>query len=199
MAETFRLRDGAEVEVRPIEPGDREALAAGFARLGPDSRYKRFLSPVDRLSRAQLSYLTEIDHHDHEALVALEGGVVVAVARYVRVEPDGASAEVAVTVGDDWQGRGLGTALLGRVARRARQEGVETFTATVLGTNDTSVEVLRSLGDVTITRVGDGQIELAIALEGDSLRVLLQHAAAGVMQFLARVRPDPTGQREPGS
>ena len=70
--ESVRLRDGSQVMVRPVEPGDREAIRAGFERMGPDSRYKRFLSPIDELTERQLDYLTEVDHHDHEALVAID-------------------------------------------------------------------------------------------------------------------------------
>ena len=69
--EAVRLRDGKSVSLRPIEPGDRERLRRAFDRLGPESRYRRFFSPVDHLTESQLDYLTQVDHHDHEALVAL--------------------------------------------------------------------------------------------------------------------------------
>lgn len=196
MERTIELRDGTSISVRPIEPGDRSALARGFERLGPESRYRRFHSPIDRLTDAQLDYLTKIDHADHEALAAFHDGEIVGVARYVRTEP-GPRAEVAVTVGDDWQGRGVGRTLLDLLTARAREEGVETFTAQVLGGNLPMVELLSSLGEVRASPYDHGSRELEIALEGDSLRTLLRHAATGMLSFLARLRPEPQGEPRP--
>ena len=83
---TVTLRDGAQVDVRPVEPEDRAALAEGFERLSPESRYRRFFGPMPRLSDRDLDYLTRVDHHDHEALVAVDAltGDGIGVARYVR-------------------------------------------------------------------------------------------------------------------
>ena len=187
-AERVPLRDGTEVTVRPVEPADREAIRASFEQMGPDSRYKRFLSPMSVLTEAQLDYLTQVDHHDHEALVAIVDGVGVGVARYVRLEHDGPCAEVAVAVIDDWQGRGLGSALLDRLSRRAREDGVETFTAAVLAENHIVIDLLRRLGSTTTSSSGTGQMDLEIALEGDSLSELMHHAASGAMQFAERIR-----------
>ena len=66
------LRDGSKVEIRPLGPADKQGLSAGFERLSELSRYRRFLSPTSHLTAKQLAYLTEIDHRDHEALVAIE-------------------------------------------------------------------------------------------------------------------------------
>jgi hypothetical protein len=104
------LRDGARVVVRPVRPDDRELLLAGFERLGPESRYQRFLAPMAELSEANLAYVIDVDHHDHEALGAIDpatgGGV--GVARFIRCVDRPDTAEAAVTVIDDWQGRGVG-------------------------------------------------------------------------------------------
>ena len=82
------LRDESWVGIRPIEPGDKHALLRGFERLSPESRYKRFLTPMETLNASQLAYLTEVDHRDHEAMVAIDlaTGQLVAVGRYVRLE-----------------------------------------------------------------------------------------------------------------
>ena len=126
-----RLRDGTQILIRPIRPEDREELAAGMERLSPESRYRRFFTPTNELSASELSYLTEVDHHDHEALVALEpeSRHGIGVARFVRSADDAEVAEVAVAVADSWQNRGVATALLDRLTERAREEGVRRFSA----------------------------------------------------------------------
>src|SRR5215213_4192849 len=144
------LRDGTTVRVRPIEPGDRRALVDAFERLSPETRYRRFFAPVNELSPRVLDHLTQVDHADHEALVAIDrAGAIVAVARFVRTAP--AEAEPAVVVADDWQRRGLGGRLLGLLARRARQEGIEVFRAPVLARNRDAIALFRRLGETETT------------------------------------------------
>jgi nucleotide-binding universal stress UspA family protein/GNAT superfamily N-acetyltransferase len=160
---TKRLPDGTLIEIRPLGAGDREALREGFERLSPESRYRRFFGPMAELSERDLDYLTQIDHHDHEALVAFDArsGEGLGVARYVRIAP--AVAEPAVTVTDDWHGRGVGTALLVELARRAREEGVWRFEAPVLAGNSDAIRVFERLGTTTKRRSGR-EIELTIEL-----------------------------------
>jgi hypothetical protein len=67
-----RLRTGHEVLVRPIRPDDKRRLANAFERSSPESRYRRFLSPTQKLPSSQLRYLTEIDHHRHEGIQAVD-------------------------------------------------------------------------------------------------------------------------------
>ena len=118
---TATLRDGTEVDIRAIEPGDKALLAEAFSRLSPESRYRRFFRPLKELRDSDLRYLTEIDHADHEALVAIAAdGSLVGVARYVRSEEERELAEVAVTIVDDWHGRGVATELLRALVDRAR-------------------------------------------------------------------------------
>ncbi len=185
-ADRVRLRDGSSVEVRPIQPEDREYLRSGFERLSNRSRYLRFQTPLPRLSEQQLSYLTDVDHHDHEALVAIdpkqEEGI--GVARFVRVGDD--VAECAIVVADDWQGRGLGTVLLDRLAERAREEDIARFTALVLAENADALRLLERLGETEKRSVGP-QVELDIALPeadgaGVPLHALLRGAASGVLE-----------------
>jgi nucleotide-binding universal stress UspA family protein/GNAT superfamily N-acetyltransferase len=157
------LRDGTRLIVRPIAPEDREQLREGFERLSPESRYRRFFSPVPRLSERHLDYLTDVDHHDHEALVAVEAssGRGVGVARYVRTDEQ--EAEPAMAVADDWQGRGVGGHLLMALADRAREEGIVRFRAPVLASNQDALTVLGRLGPTQATRVGS-EVDLRIDL-----------------------------------
>jgi RimJ/RimL family protein N-acetyltransferase/nucleotide-binding universal stress UspA family protein len=163
-AEPVRLPEGSTVVIRPIEPGDRDLLRAGFEQLSEHSRYMRFQAPMASLSDQQLAYLTDVDHHDHEALVALaadDGDEIVGVARFVRVNH--AVAECAVVVADEWQARGVATTLLDRLVERAREEGIDRFTALVLAQNNEAVRLLERLGD-TVQRRSGSQVELDIEL-----------------------------------
>jgi RimJ/RimL family protein N-acetyltransferase len=142
------LRDGSEVLIRPIQGADAPALADGFARLSLRSRQMRFLTPKAELSAAELRYLTEIDHHDHEALGAVDHAVGngVGVARYVRSAEDARSAEIAVTVVDEWQGRGLGTELVAQLSERALAEGIRRFTGLAAADNVAVARLARNIG-----------------------------------------------------
>ena len=148
------LRDGSEVLIRPIGTADAPLLADGFARLSARSRQMRFLMAKRELSPAELRYFTEIDHHDHEALGAVDraNGRGVGVARYVRSAEDARSAEIAVTVVDEWQGRGLGTELVAQLAERAREEGIRRFTALVAADNAAMTGLARSVGADLVRR-----------------------------------------------
>jgi RimJ/RimL family protein N-acetyltransferase len=161
-----RLRDGSAVLIRPVRPEDARLLEDGFAGLSDRSRRMRFLGPKAGLSAAELRYLTDVDHRDHEALGALDhargGGV--GIARYVRDREDPYAAEIAVTVIDGWQGRGLGTELLARLSERACQEGIRRFTAAVAADNAPMTGLLRNLGaDVVGREFGTLEYEMALA------------------------------------
>ena len=161
-----RLRDGSAVLIRPVRPADDGLLADGFARLSDRSRRMRFLGPKEALSAAELRYFTDVDHHNHEALGALDhargGGV--GIARYVRDRDDPRTAEIAVAIIDDWQGRGLGTELLTRLSDRARQEGIRRFTAAVMADNAAMSRLLRNLGaDLVHREFGTLEYEVELA------------------------------------
>jgi RimJ/RimL family protein N-acetyltransferase len=159
------LRDGSTVLIRPVRSMDAPLLADGFARLSPQSRWMRFLGTKTSLSAAELRYLTDVDHHDHEAIGALSAadGRGVGIARYVRDTNDPRSAEIAVTIVDDWQGRGLGTELLARLSDRARQAGIDRFTALVSTQNAAMAGLLRKLGACLVGR-RPGTVEYEVAL-----------------------------------
>ena len=162
----IELRDGSRVRVRQGHSSDRDLLLRGFARLSEESRYRRFLAPKPELSEANIHYLTEIDHHGHEAMIALgeATGEGIGVARYVRNSERPDAAEVAVTVIDDWQGRGLGTLLLEVISARAREEGITTFTALMLATNHEMMDVIKALGPVRIVDQQAGTVEIEMPI-----------------------------------
>ena len=161
------LADGAELEIRQVQPDDKRLLEDGLERLSAESRYRRFFRPVSHFSERDLAYLTEIDHHDHEALAAIETGTgdLVGVARYVRgAEPQ--LAEVSIVVGDLWQRRGVATLLLEDLVERARAAGVTHFVALVMDENTDAIQLFEHLvpGNARPRRSASGHLELVIEL-----------------------------------
>lgn len=137
-----------------------------------------------------------MDHHEHEALVALEPGTGngLAVARFVKDPNDPRAAEVAVAVADRWQNLGLGSALLRRLAERAVEEGVHCFSATVLESNDDVVALLRKVGPIEYLDAGSGAADLRVELpDGEPcppvVKEALRAAARGELK-LASAGPD---------
>jgi RimJ/RimL family protein N-acetyltransferase len=166
-AQRVTTSGGVELSIRQVRPDDKRLIAEGIERLSPESRYRRFFRPLDRLSERDLVYLTEIDHTDHEALVAIdpETGALVGVARYVRgAEPH--LAEVSVAVGDPWQHRGVATALLERLIERAREAQITHFVALVLDENVEAIKLFEHLvpGHARPRRSASGHLELLIEL-----------------------------------
>jgi RimJ/RimL family protein N-acetyltransferase len=125
----------------------------------------RFLARKDQLSATELRYLTDVDHHDHEALGALDqaDGRGVGIARYIRDADDPHAAEIAVTIVDDWQGHGLGTELLARLSARARSEGIHRFTALVADDIVAMAALLRNMSANLVGR-SPGTVEYEITL-----------------------------------
>jgi acetyltransferase len=141
------LADGARVGVRPIAAEDRDAFSTWFGRLTPESRRRRFHGPKPRLSGRELTYLTEVDHVSHTALVAVDdAGELIGEARYATSEPDGRVADFAITVADEWQGRGVGSRLAAQLIRAARANGMTQLTALTLWENAAARALLRRLG-----------------------------------------------------
>lgn len=171
------LRDGSDVLIRQIQRADAPLVADIFIRLSAESRQLRFLTVKPELSPAELRYFSEVDHHDHEALGAVNqvDGRGLGIARYIRHAEDPEAAEVAVAVVDDWQGRGLGTELLSQLTDRARQEGIRRFTALVAADNAAVVRLLRNIGtDVRAPLREPGTVEYDIKLAPGGLGGELQ-------------------------
>jgi GNAT superfamily N-acetyltransferase len=181
--ELVTLRDGSQIRVRPVRPEDKPQILQAFDALGTGSRYRRFLGYKKELSTAELAMFTEVDHSDHEALGAIdpETGDGIGVARYVRLGERREAAEAAVTVVDAWQGRGVGSVLLARLAARAREEGIREFNATLLSDNRAVLALFRHLGVLRVVRDGPVQeIDVCLSLgDGDQMGETLRAAARG--------------------
>jgi GNAT superfamily N-acetyltransferase len=147
-ADPLVLADGRRLKIRPIERHDRHRVNGLFARLTPESRYRRYLSPKPRLSERELDYLVDIDHVHHEALAAVDetDGSFLAAARYVQLPDQPGVVDVAIEVADDLQGQGIGRALAIRTLDRARANGFTRASATTLRDNSPARGLLRLLG-----------------------------------------------------
>jgi len=163
VAESIVLHDGSPVDLMPIEPSDEQRLARFHHGLSPDTIRGRFFYVHPELTDAELRRFTHVDHIDREAIVAVADGEIIAVARFDRID-ESTAAEVAFVVADSWQGRGLGAALLSRLATRARQLGVTCLVAETLADNRKMLAVFHHAGFPITERSDDRIVELTIAL-----------------------------------
>jgi RimJ/RimL family protein N-acetyltransferase len=193
-AQAVRLRSGDLVRVRQVRPEDVPALASAYANLGEQSRYRRFFTAMPELSGQTLRAAAEVDHVDHEALVALPllSRQIVGECRYIRLADRPDTADVAVTVVDAWQGRGLGSALLARLAARALEAGIVYFSAEVLAENRSMLAMLPRLGRVEAESAGtvvESRIELAEPSQQDQAEFLDLLAAAARGEIISIPAP----------
>jgi len=193
MIEQVTLRDGTDAFVVPLERTDRAALVAEFETLSPESQRRRFLAPVRHLSDAMLDHLVDdVDGVDHIALVLCAETSPdvydpVALARMVRYADVTDAADVAVTVKDAWQGRGVATVLLEVLVRR-RPAGVDRIVTEVLQDNPASLRMLRRLGAVSLEDEGNGVYGVVVELEH------LGPAATPDVTRVAAPAPVPAGR-----
>jgi GNAT superfamily N-acetyltransferase len=158
-------RGGPGIAYRPVTADDGSMFLAVFDGLSSQSRYMRYHGVKPALSDHEVRYFTDVDHHDHEAIVAVAGTEAVGVARYVRRSDDPRSADIAVEVVDRWQRRGVGSVLLRLVARRARDEGVDQFRGSVLQSNVAMLATINSLRAPCETTSRAGPVlEIAVKL-----------------------------------
>ena len=184
------LADGGTVHLRRIRTDDDEQLLRLYERLSGESLYLRFFSPVSAPTAAQLEYLTDVDGQRRFALVAELGDEMVAVARYDRT-PGTTEAEVAFTVQDDQQGRGLGTILLEHLASAASTHGITSFVASTLPHNRRMLAVFLSAGFAVDRSFSDGTVHVHFPITPTETSVAAQRArehvseAASVARLLA--------------
>ena len=158
------LRDGSSVVIRLLAADDEAAIARWFTRwfagLRPETLYARLFVLRQRLALCPESALACGDRSDHEVVMAFApDGVTVGIARCLRVDKPG-GAEVTVAVADDWQGRGIASMLLERIATKARSVGIEQLTAICLASNLTFIRLLSRLGATTIAPAAAGLVDI---------------------------------------
>jgi RimJ/RimL family protein N-acetyltransferase len=143
-----RLRDGRSIEIRALKPEDQADLIAAVGRISAQSMYRRFFGAKRYFSDKEVDFFVKVDFINHVALVAVvqEGdrAVIVAGGRYVMQRPG--VAEVAFAVVDEYQGHGIGAALLRNLATIARDGGLTEFTAEVLPDNAAMIRVFEKSG-----------------------------------------------------
>ena len=130
-----------------LDPADEAALAALVQRFSPETMRRRFLSPKQHLSPADLRRLARVDQRDHipvAAVAAEDPARLLGVARCVRLAPGGDVAEFAIAVADEHQRQGLGTVLASALAEAAHAAGIRRFAATTLAENDAAVRLMRT-------------------------------------------------------
>jgi RimJ/RimL family protein N-acetyltransferase len=190
------LADGTAVVIRPLLHSDRFELAAAYTGLSAHSRRLRFFAAPDELEPDDLEYLTSIDYHSHFAFAAflVDGPWPrgIGVARYVRDPAEPTAAEVAVTVTDAYQHRGLGTLLMRRLTETAITNGVHTFVSYVLWENTAAIALLTEQGARALpSEPGVARIELDLpnrraALADSYLHHILRTFADAVRDVIGR-------------
>src|SRR5262249_49620876 len=160
------LRDGRRMEIRALRPGDRAGLLAAVDRVGAPSLYRRFFGPKHGFTEKEVDFFSNVDFIDHVALVAVmpEDGreTIVGGARYIVGQPG--QAEVSFMVVDDYQGLGIGAALMSHLATIAHGAGIRELIADVLSDNAAMLAVFRKSGFPLHTKRESGVIHVTIEL-----------------------------------
>ncbi len=173
---TLHLPDGCLLQIRSIRPDDKAALAEAFGRLSRASVHFRFLVDKKDLTDTELAYLTEVDFVRHVSLVAVLSNLnpekIVGIARYILInqEPADLMAEFALVVVDQYQARGIGTALLKHLAKIARNAGVRTFEALVLRENTHIRELFEHCGFRTHGEVNGEMLKMILNIDTPQLQ-----------------------------
>jgi len=155
------IKDGHIALISPVLPSDRRYFARGIEEMSVESRYTRFGQGVAHFSEWELNYLTDVDQRAHVALGAAVGGQVAGVGRYIVTEED--CPEVAITVIDEFQNMGVGTALFWALVAIARSDGLSELCFEVVADNHPVIHMMSKLG--THSRRTDDVLEAVFGLE----------------------------------
>ena len=206
------LRDGGSVRVRAVRPDDRERLRDSIARLSPESLYLRYFTAKRSLTEKEIDAFTQLDFVERVGLAVTlreaDTEQIIGVGEYI-VGPgpwDRPRAEVAFTVVDEHQGRGIGTLLLEHLAVVARARGIREFDADVLGQNRPMMSVFLRSG-LPVRRTNEaGVVHMSFPTDetDDFLRLSeARDSAAAAMSVRRWLRPRSVAivgaSRTPGS
>jgi len=157
------LTDGTRVTLRHIRPEDESALTALYERLSPQTAYQRFFTVMRRLPPNWAHILANVDYDRRMAIAALgPGGELIGVARYIYDER-AQETEIAIVIEDKWQGRGLGTRLLGELIGYAEAKGICRFRAYVLADNLRMFKLIRRVTTILERKLDSGVVSLLLA------------------------------------
>lgn len=166
----FKLKNGQRVLIRPLQAKDADSMQTGFKSLSQASVINRFLGQKKQLSQSELDYFTHFDAHDHFALGAgiqtepsneVKG---VAIARWMRQIDKPQQADFALLIQDAYQGQGLGSYLMRLLIQGAQEQGLESLHGTCLAYNLAMQAVLKRVGPVILTPLGNGQLSIFLDL-----------------------------------
>jgi ribosomal protein S18 acetylase RimI-like enzyme len=158
----LKPRHGPILVVRPLRHGDVRTVMAVFERLGDESRRARFNGPKPCLESSELRALAAMDSNRHALVAYAEGDPVpVAIARLVR---DGRSAEIAFAVADEYQHRGVGSALAAELIADARAAGITEITALAASDNPAAVKLLRRTANVLDVHLEGPELSIRAAI-----------------------------------
>ena len=160
----FELTDGNSVHIRPITAADAAPLRRFHSQLSPHSVYFRFFTLYPELRDTDVLRFTHCDQVNRVAFVAMDGSAIVGVGRYDRLS-NPAVAEVAFVVRDDFQGHGIGTLLLDRLAHAARDRGIHRFVALVLADNVRMRRLFADSGYAMTATFDDGYITMEFSID----------------------------------
>jgi acetyltransferase len=157
----WQLKDGTDIEIRPIRPEDAGIEKEFLDNLSAQSRYYRFMHTIKQISPEMLVRFTQIDYHRELALIAVirEQGKEqeIGVSRYV-LNVDGDSCEFAVVVADRWQHTGIGYKLMENLIEAARLKGIARMEGVVLRNNEPMLKLARSMGFEVNPQGGDEEV-----------------------------------------
>ncbi len=174
LPELVKLPDGATIQIRHVLPDDRGLFRAAWERLSPETRYRRFLGPKSELSEAELDFYTQVDGHDHIAIGALlmgedhEPQEGIAVARIVRSSLEPEVGELGIVVVDDWQGKGVGGAVMLRLLKMAQAEQICRVRAYAWSGNEPIERLLHRYPYNVLTRHESGEMRVELDLTRES-------------------------------
>ena len=160
-------RSGRRIEIRALRPGDRADLAAAVGRVSTQNLYHRFFAVKRNFTEQEIAFFLNVDFVNHVALVAVmeEGGrpMIIGGGRYIVMHPE--KAEVAFDVIDQYQGQGIGTALMRHLAAIARGNGLKELIAEVLPDNISMLKVFEKSGLHVSTNCEPGVVHVSLRLQ----------------------------------